>query len=63
MRSVLLLAVLGGLGAYQVELQKYVSENLLASPKPTIDSKTGSALAGIQENAGKRDKALETLMK
>lgn len=62
-RSVMLLAVLGGLVAYRVELQKYVSENLLAAPKPTIDSKTGAALAGIQENAAKRDKALETLLK
>lgn len=62
-KCVLVLAIFGGLFAYRVELQTYVSENLLADPKPAIDSKTGAALAGIQENAVKRDKALETLLK
>ncbi len=53
-RVVLLLAVPGGAVNYRVEMQKYVTDNWLAAPKPAIDSKTGAALAGIQDNAATR---------
>ncbi len=57
-----LTALLAAGFVYRVELQQFASDKLRAT-KPQISGETGAKLQGLQDQAAKRDKALEELTK